>query len=161
MCDNFDISRLIAVPGPDKSRFQTWKFGHTRRREELQMRLLDDLGARLASEDSYFRQHLIKEDIARLERLVAAFTPGTVAADLVATGLRLGWTPDDSRTNELRPALEPLLDAIHNRFAAATTGTAAFLAELDDRILALWNDFERLRMDRLVGCLARVPRPTM
>ena len=36
------------------------------------MRLLDDLGARLAGEDSYFRQHLIKEDIARLERLQAA-----------------------------------------------------------------------------------------
>jgi hypothetical protein len=124
------------------------------------MRLLDDLGARLASEDSYFRQHLIKEDVARLETLLAVCPPGTNAANMVAKGLKLGWTPDDTRTHELRPALEPLLAAIHDRLVATAAGDGTSLPELDDRIAALWNDFEQLRMDRLVGCLARVPRPT-
>jgi hypothetical protein len=127
---------------------------------EDRMRLLDDLGARLAGEDSYFRQHLIREDIARLETLLAVCPPGTGAADVVAKGLRLGWTPDDGRTHELRPALEPLLIAIHDRLAATAAGDVASLPGLDERIAALWSAFEQLRMDRLVGCLARVPRPT-
>jgi hypothetical protein len=123
------------------------------------MRLLDDLAARLSNEESYFRQHLIKEDISRLERLVAACPPGTDAASLIATGLKLGWTPDDMRTHELRPALEPLILAMHGRLVSAAANDATAIGAMDDRIAALWEDFERLRMDRLVGCLARVPRP--
>jgi hypothetical protein len=125
------------------------------------MRLLDDLGARLAVEDSYFRQHLIKEDVARLETLLAVCPPGTDVAAVIAKGLKLGWTPDDLRTHELRPALEPLLTAIHDRLSATAAGDETSIPELDARIVDLWRDFERLRMDRLVGCLARVPRPTM
>jgi hypothetical protein len=123
------------------------------------MRLLDDLAARLSNEESYFRQHLVREDISRLERLVAACTPGNDAAAMIATGLKLGWTPDDMRTHELRPALEPLLAAIHDRLVSSPDGDPTAIGVKDDRIAALWEAFERLRMDRLVGCLARVPRP--
>jgi hypothetical protein len=113
------------------------------------MNLIERLEAELAVEQSYFRQHLIREDIARLNRLVALAGGHADEATFVAAGQTLGWTPDDRRTHELKPALVPLLEAIH-RAGGDMSGA---------QIEALWRAFETLRMDRLVGCLSRVPRP--
>ncbi len=120
------------------------------------MRLINDLAARLQTEDSYFRQHLIKEDIARLERLreISTTTPDPKA--FLKAAMLIGWTPDDMRTFELKPTLEPLLTAIHARLTGSTTDDTA---ALDDDIDARWQAFEVDRIERLVGCLARVPRP--
>lgn len=118
------------------------------------MRLMAKLSARLAAEASYFRQHLIREDIARLERLTDMAQQCPAQDAFVAAALKIGWTPADSRTHELRPALVPLLEAIH---ASSVRG---FQAGLDDEIERCWSAFETLRMDRLVGCLSRVPRPS-
>lgn len=117
------------------------------------MRLIERLSGALATEESYFRQYLIREDIARLERLIAMAPAYAEPSEFVAAALKIGWTPGDSRTHELQPALAPLLEAIHR---LARTGSDADLeAEIETR----WHELEALRMDRLVGCLARVPRP--
>lgn len=120
------------------------------------MQLVDGLRHQLEIEQSYFRQHLMQEDLVRLERLVALLPSHPDPAAFIAAGLKIGWTPDDRRTHELKPALELLLLAIHERHTAAP---AAVLGALDARIAAHWRAFEALRMDRLVGCLSRVPRP--
>ena len=56
----------------------------------------------------------------------------------VAAGLKVGWTPEDRRTHELKPALEPLLTALHGR--ARSQGNAADV--LDECIARLWQAFE-------------------
>lgn len=121
------------------------------------MRLVDELRRQLGSEPSYFRRHLIEEDLGRLEILTGTATVHDDPGAFVAAGLRIGWTPEDRRTHELRPALEPLLLAIHERMRL--TLPQGEVEALDDRICELWQSFELMRMDRLVGCLARVPRP--
>lgn len=119
------------------------------------MRLLDDFASQLDVEHSYFRQHLLREDIGRIGRLVELARAEADVAAFVTAGLKSGWTPEDRRTHELRPALEPLLTALHARARSA----GADAAVSDDRIADLWRAFEDLRMHRLVGCLSRVPKP--
>jgi hypothetical protein len=121
------------------------------------MRLVADLKQRLDGEESYFRQHLLREDIARLEKVAAFALAHPESGPFLAAASKIGWTPDDRRTFELKETLEPLLRAIHDR-ALADQGDSR-LEEIDEAIIALWQAFEQHRMDRLVGCLARVPRP--
>lgn len=119
------------------------------------MRLMDELRHQHANEQSYFQQHLLTEDINRLQRLkeLAAANDDTEA--FVKEGMMIGWTPNDLRTHELGETIKPLLAAIHDRSRAS--GESAELAKLDDRISALWEAFNAHRMERLIGCLSRVP----
>jgi hypothetical protein len=118
------------------------------------MNLLARLEADLRSEESYFRAQLLREDVARLKRLLelAAAEPNLDA--FKREGLMIGWTPGDTRSWELKATLDPLLEAFH---AAATGGGVG--ADADDRLLAAWQAFDAQRMERLVGCLSRIPRP--
>jgi hypothetical protein len=121
------------------------------------MKLIADLKQRLEGEQSYFRQHLLREDIARLEKVAGiAMAQPTVEAFLTAAR-KIGWTPEDRRTFELKDTLEPLLAAIRERLTASPDDPCA--GSLDDKIDALWQAFEQHRIDRLVGCLSRIPRP--
>ncbi len=99
-----------------------------------------------------FRQHLLGEDIARLTQAIDLAQAAASAEALLLAAGKLNWTPGDLRTHELKPALDPLLGAlwtaIHRPGAAADTALAS-----------AWADFDRMRIDRLAGCLARVPRP--
>ena len=117
------------------------------------MDLLARLEADSRSEESYFRAQLLREDIARLKRLreLAAVAPNVDA--FKKEGLMIGWTLGDSRTWELKATLDPLLEAF---YAEATCGAAA---DADGSLLAAWRAFDAHRMERLAGCLSRVPRP--
>lgn len=117
------------------------------------MDLLARLQADLRSEESYFRAQLLREDVARLQRLqeLAAAAPNIDA--FKKEGLMIGWTPGDTRSWELEATLDPLLEAFY------ATATRAAGADADGRLLAAWRAFDAHRMERLVGCLARVPRP--
>jgi len=119
------------------------------------MRLIEELESRVGREESLVRAQLIREDIARLQKLrEIARTAGDVAAYRKAA-MRIGWTQGDLRTHELRAPLEALLDAVH-AYETGTKGTAE-----DARIVAAWFELDRTRMERLVGCLATpVPKPT-
>ncbi len=121
------------------------------------MHLREAVEGQLASEQSYFRQYLIREDLARLDKLTAMASAHQDPAAFVADGMKLGWTPEDRRTHELKPALEPLLLAIHRRLGLPPGSADA--DTFDSQVARHWEAFEQLRMDRLVGCLARVPRP--
>ncbi|MEQ1648594.1 MAG: hypothetical protein ABL898_08425 [Hyphomicrobiaceae bacterium] len=113
------------------------------------MQILQDLTARLESEDSYFQQYLIKEDIARLNRVYTGAQAAADETEYRKSALYQGWSTDDLRTGELLPKLEPLLAAIW-QFARANG---------DDQLVShCWREFDQLRMERLLGCLSRVPQ---
>ena len=118
------------------------------------MQLLAELERVLATEESLFRAQLLREDIARLKRLRAMAQAEPDAAAFRKAGMRVGWTPGDARTLELREPLEKLLDDVH----AYEHGAQG--AEQEARIAETWHALHRLRMERLLGCLATpVPRP--
>lgn len=121
-------------------------------------RLIEELKRQEAQETSYFRQHLLKEDVARLERLENMAATCTDVAAFISAGKEVGWTAEAHRTHELSGTLEPLLAAVFTKFQTASSSPGDTVR--DEEILALWQAFETDRMERLVGCLSRVPRPS-
>lgn len=118
------------------------------------MRLLDTLERLLATEQSLFRAQLLREDIARLKKLQALAASAPDLASFKKSGARVGWTQGDLRTHELSAPLDAFLESVY----AYQTGSAA--PEQETRIEAAWDDFQRTRMERLIGCLANpVPKP--
>src|SRR5512145_2963567 len=110
------------------------------------MQLLEDLERVAAQEQSLFRAQLLREDAARLRRLQELRRTEPDAASFKDKAMRVGWTQGDARTHELRAALEPFLEALY--------------AGDEPRIVEAWQRLHRLRMERLVGCLATpVPKP--
>jgi hypothetical protein len=115
------------------------------------MRLIDELTQRLACESSVFRAQLLREDVARLQRLdaLARSTPDAHAYRNAAR--RLGWTAQDARTHELGEPLDRLIDAVRD---------GARGDDADARIRAAWIVLWDVRLERLVGCLSSpVPKP--
>ena len=115
------------------------------------MTLAEILAKQLEGETSYFRTALLREDLARLERLSALAASAADAAAFAAEGVKIGWTPDDRRTHELLPALKPLLALLYPALRSSTPA--------DQPLLDAWTAFDQRRLDRLVGCLTRVPVP--
>lgn len=109
-------------------------------------RLIADLERQLAGEESLFRAQLLREDIARLRRLADLMRDAADEAAFVNSGARVGWTPGDARTAELREPLEAFL-------RAAFAGDA-------DLVARAWERLHRVRLERLLGCLSTpVPKP--
>jgi hypothetical protein len=118
------------------------------------MKLIETLRRRAAEEPSMFRAQLLREDVARLEKLEALARDKPDPAAFRTAALRIGWTQGDARTHELREPLERLLALFHER----ETGPRG--ADLDPEIEESWLEFHRCRMERLVGCLSTpVPKP--
>lgn len=110
------------------------------------MRLIGELERRLEGEQSMFQAQLLREDIARLGKLDALAQGAADEEAFVKAGLRVGWTPGDARTAELREPLQAFLQAMY--------------AKDEERIELAWNALHRVRMERLLGCLSTpVPKP--
>ena len=111
------------------------------------MRLIEELKERLAVEQSLFRAQLLREDVARLNKLRELARSAGDLAEFTQGSLRLGWTQGDLRTHELRGPLEALIEAVYEY----ETGTGG--GEQEARIIEAWTELHRTRMERLVGCL--------
>jgi hypothetical protein len=110
------------------------------------MELIGRLEVLLRNEESLFRAQLLREDIARLNKLEALAKSAADAEAFRKAGLRIGWTQGDARTHEIREPLVRLLDAVY--------------ASRDEEIVAAWEALHRARMEKLVGCLSTpVPKP--
>lgn len=114
------------------------------------MRLIETLKARQGTEESYFRSYLIREDVARLERVLALARESADVAAFQKAAYFQGWSADDVRTGELLPALTPFLDSVWNFVRGSGSEQA---------VDASWAALDELRMQRLLGCLSRVPKP--
>jgi hypothetical protein len=117
------------------------------------MDILDRLERALSVEESYFRAQLLREDLARLAKLRVLVGKAASEDAFLRDGLFIDWTPAGLRNEELKTTLEPLFQA----FFAAAKGAPEL--DADARLLRAWYAFAAQRMDLLVGCLARVPRP--
>jgi hypothetical protein len=112
------------------------------------MRLIEELERRLSQERSLFRSQLLREDIARLGRLRALASGAADAVAYLNAARRLGWTQGDARTHELGAPLDALIEAVHE-YETGGGGVG-----LETRIVEAWTELHRVRMERLVGCLA-------
>ncbi len=130
------LRRHQAIRAPDRN------FGEVR-----PMHLLAELEQRLEAEDSLFRAQLLREDIARLRRLESLARAHPDLAGFAKAGLSIGWTQGDFRTHEIKAPLEALLAAFH---AYQTGGRSD---DLERALRAAWADFDRERMEKLLGCL--------
>lgn len=111
------------------------------------MKLVAELEALIAREESLFRAQLLREEVARLRRLPALKDDAADEASFVAAAMRIGWTPGEARTHELAEALRPFLRAVYANDEAA--------------MVERWNALYRLRMERLLGCLSTpLPKPS-
>jgi len=120
------------------------------------MQLLEALENAVEREESVFRAQLMREDIGRLRRLKELAREVGSHEEFLKQGLYIGWTPDDLRTHEFKDELEPLLDAVYLRCRGEGDAGAA-----DRRIDDAWRAFDAKRLERLVGCLTRVPKPSL
>lgn len=118
------------------------------------MNLLENLESAIDQEESFFRAQLMREDVARLRRLQELASASETVEEFVKEGLYVGWTPNDLRTHEFKEELEVFLQAVYRR--CRDDGVAG---DTDKQIAQAWRVFDAKRMERLVGCLARVPKP--
>jgi len=116
--------------------------------------LIEKLQGLAARESSLFHAQLLREEVARLERLAELARSTGDIETFKRAGRRLGWTQGDLRTAELGAALDELLEAV---FACASGDDGA---PQEARIDTAWRELYRFRMERLVGCLSTpVPKP--
>lgn len=111
------------------------------------MHLIEELESLLAKEESMFRAQLLREDLARLRRLLEMAADHADLESYVKAGTYIGWTNGDMRTHELKDQLGPLLEAMH---AYATAGRTE---EQDARVREAWDRFHTERLRKLVHCL--------
>ena len=111
------------------------------------MQLLDDLKARLDGEDSMFRAQLLREDIARLERLVALAGESSDYAAFQRAGLYIGWTQNDLLTHRIQAPLERVLAALYAHLSGAGDQAS------EDHLCSAWQELETARLERLIKCL--------
>lgn len=117
------------------------------------MRWIEDLEAGIGAEGSPFRAQLLREDVARLRRLVTIAAAAADVETFRAAGRRLGWTQGDQRTGEVAEELDALLDAVYEH-------TRRGDAESEQRARFAWQALTRARVEKLVGCLSMpTPRP--
>jgi hypothetical protein len=111
------------------------------------MKLTDKLREAAAKPASIFLGQLLKEDIARLERLEQLAETIGEPGQFAKAAMMLGWTQGDLRTFELNPELASFIDAVFRLHRASSPE--------DQPIEAAWQAFHRRRMDLLLGCLSR------
>lgn len=121
------------------------------------MRLIEKLEHGADAQESFFQAHLLREDCARLAKMRELARGAVDAAAFRKSVMRIGWTAGDLRTHEIREPLQVLADAVYEYERNA--GNASDDAR-DAQIEQAWEILHRVRMERLVGCLATpVPKP--
>ena len=111
------------------------------------MRLLQELQDLQASEDSIFRQQLLREDISRLQKLQRLASECDNATDFRKAGSRIGWTQNDMMTHLVAPSLNALLNAVY-RYCQQEPSD-----ELESMVETAWLEFSKQRNEKLIKCL--------
>jgi hypothetical protein len=111
------------------------------------MKLLEDLTNAANNVDSPFQSQLIREDIARLNKLNDLAGSSATFEDFRKEGFYIGWTRDDLRTMEMAETLDRLLAAFYRIATCENSPTA------EQELIQAWSSFNRDRMEKLIGCL--------
>lgn len=111
------------------------------------MNFIEELESRVAGEESMFRAQLLREDVARLRRLIELADEHDDRDEFRKAGAYIGWTNGDMRTHELMCQLTPLLDAMYDW----RRGEPAY--EDDGALRSAWDKFHIERIRVLLHCL--------
>lgn len=111
------------------------------------MQILNDLTSQLDGEQSMFRAQLMREDIARLQKLLALAAESADLAGFKKSGTYIGWTQNDMMTHVVAESLGKLLEAI---YAYQHQGTSQ---QLDASVSNAWMAFCEERNEKLIKCL--------
>jgi len=111
------------------------------------MYFIDELESRLSGENSMFRAQLLREDVARLRRLMELADEHDDRAEYHKAGAYIGWTNGDMRTHELMGRLTPLLDAMYDWQRGGQT------PQDEQAVRSAWDSFHVDRMRKLLHCL--------
>ena len=111
------------------------------------MQLVNELNEMLEREESPFRAQLLREDIARLEKLSAQAQQCPDLAEFQKSGTYIGWTQNDMMTHLVAEPLKGLLQTIHQHHHAGPS------TESETRIRQAWIQFCKERNEKLVKCL--------
>jgi hypothetical protein len=111
------------------------------------LQILDELRSRLEHEQSVFRAQLMREDIARLEKLAALADESEDIAEFRKSGTYIGWTQNDRMTHLIAEPLGDLVDAV---YAYCTEGAGE---ALDHSVREAWLEFCKMRNEKLIKCL--------
>jgi hypothetical protein len=117
------------------------------RQGHCRLQILDELRFHLEHEQSIFRAQLMREDIARLEKLAALADQSEDIAAFKKSGTYIGWTQNDMMTHQVAEPLGDLLEAI---FAYYTEGAGE---ALDQSVRTAWFEFCKMRNEKLIKCL--------
>lgn len=110
------------------------------------MTSIDELESRLTGEESMFRAQLLREDVARLRRLIELADEHDGRDEFRRAGAYIGWTSGDMRTHELMGQLPPLLDAMYDWWRGEQP-------EAEQALQAAWGNFHMERMRIMLHCL--------
>lgn len=110
------------------------------------MRLIETLKKVSETDESMFRRHLAREDLARLDKLVGMARAGMTREQFLKDGHYIGWTQGDMTTHRLKDELDALLEAL---FDYSASGSEADERRVDDA----WGAFAQARLHKLIHCL--------
>lgn len=110
------------------------------------MRLIDDLKKLSETHESMFRRFLAREDIARLEKLMAMARSGITREQFLKDGHYIGWTQGDITTHRLKDELNVLLDVLLDYSASGSPAD-------EEKLETAWAEFEQARLQKLIHCL--------
>jgi hypothetical protein len=110
------------------------------------MRLIEDLKKVSDSDESMFRRHLAREDIARLDKLISMARAGMTRDQFLKNGHYIGWTQNDMTTHRLKDELDALLEALLDY---SVSGSKADEEKINDA----WAAFAQARLQKLIHCL--------
>ena len=111
------------------------------------MKLIEQLESQMTGEESVFRAQLLREDVARLRRLIELADEHDDREGFRKAGAYIGWTNGDMRTHELMEQLNPLLDAMWD------WQRGGHAPEAEQSLQAAWDRFHAERMRILLHCL--------
>lgn len=112
------------------------------------MQLRDHLVRLSEQSESYFRRALAKEDLERVDKLVALARTAADKGAYLKEGRFIGWTQNDMTTYRLTEEIDALLEAVY-ALQIADTPTPA----LNETVAQAWERFHTARLEKLIHCL--------
>lgn len=110
------------------------------------MQLISQMHHWIETSESRVHAQLLREDVARLEKLIALVDSSANEAACLKDGLYIGWTQGDFTTYQLKPEIEALIAAV---YAHETTGRTE---DLNRATQTTWVAFHNARIEKLVHC---------
>ena len=105
--------------------------------------LVDQLTIEFKQTESFFQRHLLQEDIERIKKLDLLLNDALNKEEFVKQGYGVGWTSGDIHTFKIKECLSEFLSVYFE----------TMMDHSQDDLLAAWRQFNRNRMEKLVGCL--------